>query len=158
MGNTDRRSRLRLQSGLRPLGEAHHFEVADGDPDIRGWMVASADGATLGTVRELIVDLDVMRVRYVVVDLGPPGTNETFGRAVLVPVERARLDPAHDQVMLPDLTWDAVEALPEYTREALDRDYEAGLLRRIGVAAVKGFDDASGPPSASVPPPSPPKP
>lgn len=157
MGNTDRRSRLRLQSGLQPLGEVHQFEVADGDLDIRGWMVASADGATLGTVRELIVDLDLLRARYVVVDLGPPGTNETFGRAVLVPVEWARLDPARDQVMLPDLTWDAVEALPEYTREALDRDYEAGLLRRIGVAAVKGLDDASGPASASVPPPSPPK-
>ena len=43
---------------LRRLRDLTDFEVADDNPDVRGWSVRGSDGQALGMVHELIVDPD----------------------------------------------------------------------------------------------------
>ncbi|HSD63239.1 MAG TPA: PRC-barrel domain-containing protein, partial [Ignavibacteriaceae bacterium] len=51
------------ETELYRLSDLADYEVADRDPDVRGWEVVSAD-KKVGTVDELIVDPDDMKVRY----------------------------------------------------------------------------------------------
>ena len=41
---------------LRRLRDLTDFEVADDNPDVRGWTVRGSDGQSLGVVHELIVE------------------------------------------------------------------------------------------------------
>lgn len=52
-----------------PLSQLTDYQVAEGDPDVRGWEVVAADGARLGTVDDLLVDTAQMKVRYLDVEL-----------------------------------------------------------------------------------------
>lgn len=46
---------------LAHLGELDDCEIADGEPDIRGWDVKGADGRMLGEVADLLVDTGAIR-------------------------------------------------------------------------------------------------
>ncbi|HEX3556162.1 MAG TPA: PRC-barrel domain-containing protein [Thermoanaerobaculia bacterium] len=50
-------------------------------------------------------------------------------RHVLIPIGRARLDPAHDQVSLEELTAGQIAELPDYDSGDLDREAEARVRR-----------------------------
>ncbi len=54
---------------LAPLHELTDFKVAEGSADVRGWEVVAADGSTIGTVGEMLVDTAAMEVRYLLVKL-----------------------------------------------------------------------------------------
>ena len=56
---------------IAPLSRMSDFEVADGYVDVRGWEVSSSGGRDVGKVRDLLVDLDDMRTRYIEVRLHP---------------------------------------------------------------------------------------
>src|SRR5689334_22900074 len=47
----------RAPQRLRRLGEMRGYQVASGDPDVRGWWVRTADRAWAGTVHDLVVDM-----------------------------------------------------------------------------------------------------
>lgn len=134
----DRRTGFRLGgSGLRPLREIEdRYEVADGYPDIRGWIVSGKGRAVVGSVSDLIVDPESLYARYLLISLGPQGTDEETGRRVLVPMTDVVLHPGTDEALIPSLTAAEIAELPAYSRAMLDRDDDAGLLRRIGVRAV----------------------
>ena len=114
--------------GLRRLSEMDHVRVAKGAPDPRGWTVVAGDGAEVGRVRDLLVDLEAQRVRYLDVELdaAAPGTGE---RHLLVPIGRARLDDEHDRVRIDRLAASEVASLPRYGGTDFDREYE-GAIRR----------------------------
>jgi hypothetical protein len=42
------------------LDEMSDLEVADGDPDLRGWDVRTAHDEKVGTVKDLVVDTGLM--------------------------------------------------------------------------------------------------
>lgn len=113
-------------AGLRRLSELDDFEVADGDPDIRGWDVKSSDGRKLGEVEELLVDLDAMRVRYIEVELDKKELNLREDRRILVPIGTARLDDEHDNVLVSQSSTDLLAA-PQYDRAKFSDDYERSL-------------------------------
>lgn len=139
---TDRRGGLRIQGGLRPLAEvSRQIEVADGYADIRGWMVTASGGVVAGSVRDLIIDPQAMVVRYLDIELGPPGTDAGLGRHVLLPVSAVELHPGTDEVRAAGMRPVDFLDLPEFRRELLNKDSDAGLLRRIGVKAVMQPDD-----------------
>ncbi|MBW3656879.1 MAG: PRC-barrel domain-containing protein, partial [Gemmatimonadetes bacterium] len=52
-----------------PLSQLDGYGVADGDPDIRGWEVYSQDGRKIGSVDQLLVDRDAMKVSHMEVDV-----------------------------------------------------------------------------------------
>lgn len=140
--HSDRRNAPRLENGLLPLSEVYErFAVADGYPDVRGWMATVARGTVVGTVRDLVIDPRTLVARYAVVELGPQGTDESAGRKVIVPMAQAVLRAGTDELHWPRLSYLDFIDLPEYTRGELALDHEVGLLRRIGVHAVAEMTD-----------------
>ena len=95
-------------AALRPLGDLPEYDVADGDPDIRGWEVLAADGAPVGRVHDLIVDPVAMEVRYAEVALGPGDEH------VLLPLGVLRITEGASAVSVGGLDAARVAALPRY--------------------------------------------
>lgn len=115
-----------------PLDELDDFEVADGDPDVRGWEVLAADGRRIGEVDNLLIDTAAMKVRYLDVDLD----DELIGdanddRHILIPIGYAQLDENEDHVTVSALNSTDVGTLPAYTHEPLTREYETSLRQRF---------------------------
>ncbi len=74
----------------------------------------------IGTVSDVLVD-EEGHFRYLVVDLG----FWIFGKKVLLPLGRARIDYNTDRVYTVGLTREQAEDLPEFNeRQTLDYDYE----------------------------------
>ena len=114
--------------GLRRLSALDDFRVAEGAPDPRGWKVIAADGVEIGRVRDLIVDREALRVRYldVEIDAAAPGTGE---RHVLLPIGHARLHESEDRVIVEGLPAAGISALPRYGGADFDREYESAVRR-----------------------------
>jgi len=138
-------------AGLKDLGD---YEVAQGYPDPRGWTVRTADGRSVGKVRDLIVDTGTMRTRYLAVRLdddiaGDRGHRDD--RDVLVPIGTAQLDDDDDTVVVNELSADRFATLPAYDVRSLTRDDEHQLRTHfttgdamsagtIGAGATAGGD------------------
>lgn len=126
-----------------PLDQLDDFEIADGDPDIRGWEVHSADGRKIGEVDDLLVDRLAMKVRYLDVDLDDEVDRAGEDRHILVPIGYARLDEEDNRVMVDSLTRADLEAMPLYDHAPVTREYETtlrGRYDREGSAATTADD------------------
>src|SRR5690606_36845418 len=106
-----------------PMDEADDFEIADGDPDVRGWQVIAGDGVRIGEVDELLIDVEALRVRYLDVLLESSGENDEELH-VLVPVGHARLHERDDRILVDGLDSAALLALPCYAQEPLTDAFE----------------------------------
>lgn len=114
-----------------PLDELNDFQVAEGDPDVRGWEVVSSDGRRIGEVDELLVDTEAMKVRYLDVDLEDAMVAGARGedRHVLIPIGYARLEAEQSRIRVDNLASDRISTLPAYEHAGIDRDYEETLRR-----------------------------
>lgn len=112
-----------------PLDALDDFKIADGEPDIRGWAVLGSDGRKLGSVHNLLIDTDAMKVRYIAVDID----RELAGgeRYVLIPIGYARLDRDEDQIFVEAIESSAVVGLPAYEQNQVTREYETSLRRHF---------------------------
>jgi photosynthetic reaction center H subunit len=102
------------------------YEVADGDPDVRGWEVFTLDGIRFGVVDELIVDTGKMKVRYLDIEIDPDIEGVTDDRHLLVPVGAASIDEKDDIVHIRTIETITLLKTPPYSG-ALSRDYEDQL-------------------------------
>ncbi len=117
---------------LARLSEMDEFEIADGEPDIRGWDIRSADGRKIGEVDDLLVDTGELKVRYITMKLDDKFSPER--RHSVLPIGTARLDDDEDEVVV-NLRADAIGGLPAYTPgEELSREHEQSLIDRLGKA------------------------
>ncbi|MBE9008167.1 DUF2382 domain-containing protein [Fortiea sp. LEGE XX443] len=90
------------------------------DKDIKGLGVyTEGTDEKIGTVHDVLVD-DEGHFRYLVVDLG----FWIFGKKVLLPVGRSRIDYGRDRVYATGMTREQAEDLPEFDERQLDYDYE----------------------------------
>jgi hypothetical protein len=139
------------ESGARiaPLGDLRDFEVAEGHPDIRGWRVDSIDGSEVGKVHELLVDVDVLRTRYLDVRLTTEVAATPDDRDVLVPIGAAQLDDAAQRVVLP-LRAERVSLLPPYDHGALTRAHEYEVRRHFSLGEAAAAAGTVGGASASA--------
>ena len=112
------------------LADMRELRVADGDPDIRGWDVRTAEGEKVGTVKDLIVDTKLMRVRYIEARIDREVLNAGDDRYVLIPIGSARFDDGNAHVYLDAAVVDP-RALPPYDRAPLTREYELFLRERF---------------------------
>lgn len=121
-----------INDRIVPLDELDDFEVAEGDPDVRGWEVLGADGRKIGAVEELLVDTAAMKVRYLEVDLddgvNDAGANEE--RHILIPIGYARLDEADDRIYVDELDSTRLAGIPTYSHGPITRDYEMSVVQR----------------------------
>jgi photosynthetic reaction center H subunit len=110
-----------------PLDQLDDFEVADGDPDVRGWKVLASDGRRIGEVDNLLIDTAAMKVRYLDVDLEDGLGDAGEDRHILVPIGYARLDESEDHVFVDSLTSTELSSMPVYGHGPLSREYETSL-------------------------------
>ena len=131
-------------SVLRRLRDLTDFEVADDNPDVRGWTVRGSDGLALGVVHELIVEPEAMKVRYLDVELDARFSINAHENHILLPIGTAALDADGDNVFVPALNAESVLSYPTYAEIQITREYEEAMLRALGVApaaAAGGFYD-----------------
>jgi len=109
------------------------YEIADDEPDIRGWQVRNLRGQVLGIVDELLFDVQSCKVRYLVLSIKGKPLN-IVSRKVLVPIGLAELHEESDDVLLPDVTVGHLASLPAYNktrftsaREKATRNVFAGM-------------------------------
>jgi uncharacterized protein (TIGR02271 family) len=114
-----------------------NYEVADGQPDIRGWDVKDEAGKTFGEVKDLIFDTQSLKVRYMVVDLDDKDF-DLNDREVLVPIGIGELHEKGDDVILPGVTAAQLTALPEYkdTVSANDEYTIRNVFAGVGAAGL----------------------
>jgi uncharacterized protein (TIGR02271 family) len=92
-----------------------------GGDDIKGYDVYSESNEKIGGVYDAILDSDSGRFRYFVVDTG----FWIFGKKVLLPIGRSRIDYERHRVYATHMTREQVEHLPEYNDHmTVDYDYE----------------------------------
>lgn len=119
-----------IEGSLGPMRDLDNFEVADHEPDPRGWRVMSSDGRQIGDVNDLIVDTNQMKVRYLDCDLDESGLNlsgSDRNRHILVPIEKASFSDADRRVTVQGMNADDVLGMPSYTGGALT----AGLASQV---------------------------
>jgi len=129
---------------LRRLRDLTDFEVADGNPDVRGWTVRGSDGAPLGQVHELIVEPAALKVRYLDIELDSRFKVSEHERHILLPIGVAAVDAEGDNVFVPALNSESVLDYPPYIELQVTRDYEKAMLRALGhesTTAEAGFYD-----------------
>jgi sporulation protein YlmC with PRC-barrel domain len=105
---------LNEQSRLQELGHSD-FEIAEGQPDIRGWSLTDDQGTYVGEVEELLFDSHSNKVRYLVVNL----ENNEFDvdpRRVLIPIGVAQLNAESDTVLIAGITINQLITLPDYEK------------------------------------------
>ncbi|MBF9142476.1 PRC-barrel domain-containing protein [Hymenobacter properus] len=123
---------------LRRLRDLTDFEVADDNPDVRGWTVRGGDGQALGTVYELIVEPEAMKVRYLDVELDGRFHINEHENHILLPIGVAALDADDDNVFVPALNAESVLNYPPYVEIQITREYEEAMLRALGQDAATG--------------------
>ena len=107
-----------------------------GGDDIKGYDVYSQTEEKVGSVYDALVD-DSGRFRYFVIDTG----FWVFGKKVMVPMGRIRIDYDRHRVYVTGMTKEEVERMPEYDENrAIDYDYEEGIrnvFRPTAAAATR---------------------
>lgn len=114
-----------------PLAELHRsgYEVAFGEPDVRGWKVKNIQGQTIGEVVELLFDPLSQSVRYLIVNIEGKPIN-LISRDILVPIGLADLLEETSTVVVPSVTLGQLAALPTYKRSELDHAFER-MVRQV---------------------------
>lgn len=126
--------------GLVSVG--HGFEVAEGEPDVRGWDVIGADQRRIGKVDDLLADPNAQKVRYLTVDLDKDVRGADAGDGTIeVPISRARLHERDHQVLL-DVTSANIRGFESDAAHPL-RDDQIRMTRaaeelRVGTKPVTG--------------------
>ena len=93
---------------LKSLTELGGYEVSREDPDVRGWNVVAADGQPVGTVKDLIVDTDRMKVEYLEI-VG----NGIEAGGLRVPVSSAQIDTQQREVVVAGTISGGFSATPD---------------------------------------------
>jgi uncharacterized protein (TIGR02271 family) len=114
-----------------------HYEIAEGQPDIRGWDIKDESGKRIGEVEELLFDEQSRKVRYIILDL-EGNVLDLEPRDVLVPIGLAQLHKEDDDVILPGITADQLRSLPDYEKGNISPDLENGIRATFGGAALAG--------------------
>ncbi len=98
-----------------------NYQHSFGGDDIKGYDVYSdRDNEKVGTIKNILVD-DSGHFRYLVIDTG----FWIFGKQVLLPVGRTRIDQGDRRVYAVGFTKEQAEDLPEFSEDLrIDYDYE----------------------------------
>ncbi|PSF37842.1 hypothetical protein C7H19_07610 [Aphanothece hegewaldii CCALA 016] len=119
-----------------------HSSQSSTDDDILGFSLYS-NQEKIGSVDDILVD-DDGQLRYFVINTGV----WVFGKKVLLPIGRARVDFADRRVYANTLTKEQVESLPEYDKdmtvgydqeEAVRKVYRSGAAKTQPVSNPAAF-------------------
>jgi hypothetical protein len=105
---------------LHRLSDSHHYRIASGEPDIRGWEVRTLSGNHLGEVEDLLIDPHRGEVVMLDVDL-----NNSPDR-INVPIRGVQLDRSRRCVIVDSGDIRDAQGVDDITRrnlaDRMDRD------------------------------------
>lgn len=113
--------------GLAKIADLYPDYKTDifGGKDIKSYSVYDYQNDKIGSVHDIIVD-ETGRFRYLVIDTG----FWIFGKKVLLPIGRAKVDYNQERIFAEGFTKDQAESLPEYDDNmTIDYDYEERVRR-----------------------------
>jgi uncharacterized protein (TIGR02271 family) len=124
------------------------YPEAFGGDDIKNYDVYSTiDNDKIGSIKNIMVD-ESGRFRYFVVDIG----FWIFGKQVLLPVGRSRINTSDRRIYAVGLTKEQVRDLPEFQENLkIDRDYEERVTGVYGNYPIAGTATQLGTAAASMP-------
>lgn len=119
-----------FKAALVPFSQLDEFKVAKEHPDVRGWDIVGGDGEKLGKVKDLIVDVNLMKVRYLDVDLRKNILDDDEVHHILIPIGGVILNREDHNVIVTSITRSNLHEYPLYTREPIYviRSYENAVL------------------------------
>ena len=115
------------------LSELSDYKVADDSPDVRAWPVCAVDGPTVGRVRDLIVEVDALRARYI--EAEPEHAGSSTRTTLLFPVASARIDTDKRQVVV-GVHSTRVGGLPQFTGLPLTVGYDSEFHKHMDAASL----------------------
>ena len=92
------------------------YEIAEGEPDIRGWAIRSREGRKLGVVTDLLINTRHMLAEFMEVELD----EERETSRVIVPIKTALLNDAADEVQFLGTSSEVVPRPAELTQSPMD--------------------------------------
>jgi sporulation protein YlmC with PRC-barrel domain len=114
------------------------FEIADGQPDIKGWDVKNDLGQVIGDVEELLFNPQTQKVRYMVVDTDANDLH-LAARKILVPIGVAELHEDDDYIVVPQVTVAHIETLPDYEKGGLNAEHEQHIRSTFSSLGAAGM-------------------
>jgi hypothetical protein len=124
-------------SRLEELSDSD-FEIADGQPDIKGWDVKNDLGQNIGDVEELLFNPESRKVRYIVVDTDANDLR-LEARRILIPIGVAELHEDDDYVVVPQVTVEQLTGLPGYTKGELTAEHESHIRTTFSGLGAAGM-------------------
>ena len=109
---------------LVALSDLKDYKVAKDNPNVAGWRVIGANGETLGMVKDLIVDLQAMKTRYLSVVADRKFFNNNDDQYLLIPIGAAALDKKGRNVFVSHLDANSITNYPVYPGGPIREDYE----------------------------------
>jgi uncharacterized protein (TIGR02271 family) len=130
---------------IAALKDLPDFELAEGNPDVRGWEVNASDGQKVGEVADLIIDQAAERVKYLDVEVDKKVATSK-GQHVLIPIGAAQLDEHDDRVILTGIGSSQLGNLPAYQNQAVTKEFETRVQQAFttGRAPAQRSDKAGG--------------
>jgi sporulation protein YlmC with PRC-barrel domain len=115
-----RDAEAREPSTILPIRDARDIQLPREAPNLKGWNVFGADGERIGTVTDMLVDTQALRIAYLDVDLLQDLYTLSEDRHVLIPMEAMDLKERGQDVWLKDTPARALSRVPAYTGGSLD--------------------------------------
>ncbi|MEJ8800740.1 PRC-barrel domain-containing protein [Pontibacter sp. H249] len=109
---------------LSALSDLKDYKIAKDNPDVIGWRVVGADGESLGVVKDLIVDMNAMKARYLSVVADRSFFNTDRDQYMLVPIGAAALDKKGKNVFVSSIDSRSIGHYPIYQGGPVPEDYE----------------------------------
>ncbi len=113
------------------LNDLSDYEIADNQPDIRGWKLIGSDGVRFGKVRDLLIEKEFEKVRYVDVELENEFRGEAHNSHILVPIGMVALREHENELFVDNLTRGTIRDWPAYGGDKIDRSYEDSIRTRL---------------------------
>jgi hypothetical protein len=117
---------------LAALKQRRDFHVCSDDTDPRGWSLVDSNNIVVGSVADLIIDVDALVARYMVCSL-----QRGRARMVLIPTGFVRLENDQCVAHLDFVTAEALQKLPTFTGLPLDPDVALDIEQALtGTAPI----------------------
>ncbi|GAB3203385.1 hypothetical protein ABID22_000861 [Pontibacter aydingkolensis] len=127
---------------LAELSNLKDYKIAKDNPDVIGWRVVGADGESLGIVKDLIVDLQAMKARYLSVVADRSFFNTDRDQYLLVPIGAAALDKKGKNVFVSSIDSQSISRYPVYRGGPIPEDYEYAIRDNFRRAQHESLADS----------------
>lgn len=129
---------------LAALSDLKDYKIAKDNPDVIGWRVVGSDGESLGIVKDLIVDLNALKARYLSVVANRRFFKKDKDQYLLIPIGTAALDKKGKNVFVSSIDSNTIKDYPVYPGGPIPDDYEYEVRENFSRTQRDTYAEATG--------------